>query len=194
MAIKDICALDIHSIADTSCALFMWATMPTLPSAFEVMRCWGFRYVGVAFTWVKTSKKMLPVFGTGQYTRSNAELCLLGLKGSGWQNTVKRHDIGQVVLSPRRLHSQKPDEIYGLIEDLFGKLPRVELFARQSVEGWDRIIGDYDETIGSVPVQTIYWRCDTCGFETEMEVTEYAKWACPRCFHETSFKEEQHES
>ncbi len=34
-------------------------------------------------------------------------------------------------------HSKKPDVVRERIVELFGDLPRVELFARQQIEGWD---------------------------------------------------------
>ena len=48
-----------------------------------------------------------------------------------------RRDVLSVVHSQRREHSRKPDIIRDLIVRAVGDLPRVELFARQKVEGWD---------------------------------------------------------
>lgn len=46
-------------------------------------------------------------------------------------------DVQQVVLAPRREHSRKPDEARQRIEQFFGPSARkLELFARQQVEGW----------------------------------------------------------
>ena len=33
-------------------------------------------------------------------------------------------------------HSRKPDEVRGWLVDLYGDVPRIELFARTSVPGW----------------------------------------------------------
>lgn len=41
------------------------------------------------------------------------------------------------VIPPRREHSRKPDEARDKIVELFGDLPRIELFARNKTEGWD---------------------------------------------------------
>ena len=41
-----------------------------------------------------------------------------------------------VIISPRREHSRKPDEAYALIERMYPKLPKIELFARDAREGW----------------------------------------------------------
>lgn len=53
----------------------------------------------------------------------------------GWK--TQSHKVSQVVLSMIRRHSQKPDEVRDRIIELCGDVPRIELFARQSVDGWD---------------------------------------------------------
>ena len=46
--------------------------------------------------------------------------------------------VGQVAfVSPRRRHSQKPDEVRDRIVELMGKMPRLEMFARTRTPGWD---------------------------------------------------------
>ena len=40
------------------------------------------------------------------------------------------------MVSPRREHSRKPDEVRERIVRVFGDVPRAELFARQKVPGW----------------------------------------------------------
>ena len=52
---------------------------------------------------------------------------------------MKRESAGvrQVIYSPVRKHSQKPDEARDRILQLMGDLPRIELFAREKVDGWD---------------------------------------------------------
>ena len=71
----------------------------------------------------------------GYYTRANAELCLLATRGK----PLKRVNRGvhSVVLSKIREHSRKPDEVRERIVELFGDIPRIELFARQQADGWD---------------------------------------------------------
>jgi N6-adenosine-specific RNA methylase IME4 len=74
------------------------------------------------------------MWGTGLYTRPSVELCLLGLRG---KLEVQAHNVAQVVRARRTQHSRKPDEQYDLIERLFGELPRLEMFARREIVGWD---------------------------------------------------------
>ena len=89
----------------------------------------------MAFVWVKQNRRNDDLFtGMGYWTRANAEICILATKGH-----PKRVDAGvrQVILSHIEEHSKKPDEARERIVRLMGDLPRVELFARQSPEGWD---------------------------------------------------------
>lgn len=128
--------LPIQNIYEDDSVLFMWATYPNLKEALELGEAWGFEYKTVAFTWIKRNKKSNGFFvGMGYYTRANAEICLLFTRGKVLPRQSK--SVRQICSARIRNHSQKPDEIRGRIVALFGDLPRIELFARQSVPGWD---------------------------------------------------------
>ena len=43
----------------------------------------------------------------------------------------------QLVRSPRREHSRKPDEVRDNIVKMFPTQKKIELFAREKVDGWD---------------------------------------------------------
>ncbi len=133
--IEDIYNFPINQIACKDCALFLWVTYPLLSEGIETLKKWGFRYVTVAFTWIKTNKNNgRPFVGLGNWTRANAEICLLGFRG---KLKRKSNKVRQVILSPLREHSRKPDEIRERIIELLGDLPKIELFARQKFGGWD---------------------------------------------------------
>jgi len=135
MDINAICALPIQDLADGDCALFLWATFPNLPEAFQVIEAWGFEYKTVAFTWVKTNSNTWGYYmGLGYWTRANAEICLLATKGNPRRISKS---VEQLTISPRMEHSHKPAIIREKIVQLLGDLPRVELFARRKVGGWD---------------------------------------------------------
>lgn len=124
----------IKLISDKDCVLFMWVTMPTIEEGLELIKKWGFTYKTCGFTWVKTCKSGKAFVGLGHWTRSNAELCLLATRGK-----PKRigKAVSQVVIESVREHSRKPDCVRDRIVELMGDLPRIELFARQYVDGWD---------------------------------------------------------
>jgi len=70
----------------------------------------------------------------GNWTRSNTEDCLLAIRGKPIRISASVH---QIIQSPIGRHSEKPMETKDRIVQLMGDLPRIELFARQKVEGWD---------------------------------------------------------
>ena len=134
MSITDICSLPISTISDTNSVLLIWVVDPLLEQAFRVINAWGFTYKTVAFTWAKTNTKNLGFsMGLGYWTRSNPEMCLLATKGK--PKRVSK-SVKQLVVSERREHSRKPDEMYTYIEQLLNG-PYIELFARSTREGWD---------------------------------------------------------
>jgi len=139
MPTEDICKLPVREIAGGGAVLFLWATYPNIGEALKVMEAWGFRYVTAAFVWVKTyAKSGKPFWGMGAYTRANTEVCLLGVApGFRAKTQIKSHAVHQIVQAPAGRHSEKPDEVRRRIVELLGDVPRIELFARQKVEGWD---------------------------------------------------------
>lgn len=87
MTLEDIKALPVKEISEKNAILFLWVTMPFLPQTQEVMESWGFKYKTCGFTWIKTTKTGKIHTGMGHYTRGNAELCLIGVRG-GVENTI----------------------------------------------------------------------------------------------------------
>lgn len=133
---NDIQKLPIQSICEKNCVLLLWVTYPCLKEGLELIEKWGFVYKTCGFSWIKLNKKSnTPFVGMGYYTRANNEICLLATKGKPLKRQSK--SVKQVVLSTIREHSRKPDEVRDRIVELFGDIPRIELFARQHVDGWD---------------------------------------------------------
>lgn len=145
MTLAEIKALDVASIAAKDAHLFFWATGPHLENAFEMIRAWGFRYSGIAFTWVKIRRGLTgPALriarladhnlhvGMGFTTRKNTEVCLLARRGSP-KRIAK--DVREVILAPVREHSRKPEEARERIERYCAG-PYLELFARETRDGW----------------------------------------------------------
>ena len=123
-------ARKVPSIAADDCALWLWATVPMLPQALEVMAAWGFGYVSHV-AWVKDHT------GTGYWFLNQHELLLLGTRGNipapamgdQWPSAIR---------APTGEHSQKPDKSFELIESYFPSLPKIELNCRgEPRPGWD---------------------------------------------------------
>lgn len=135
ISMDELGKLPIPRIADENCVLFLWMTFPKLEEQLPLFRMWGFRYITLGFSWIKTNAKDgKPFFGIGNYAKSNCEVCLMGLKGKMKPVSNK---VSSCIISPRREHSRKPDEVRERIVELFGDKPRIELFARQTTSGWD---------------------------------------------------------
>ena len=134
MDLEDIKELPLQAITAPNCVLFMWATYPLIPEALKVIEAWGFTYKSVAFTWVKLNKNGYGHFlGLGRWTRGNPEICLLATKGKPQRISA---NVANLTLAPLGRHSAKPAIIREKIVQLMGDLPRIELFAREQVDGW----------------------------------------------------------
>lgn len=167
MTEQEMAALPIRDIAAPHSVCFMWATYPKLAEGLWLMKEWGFTYKTVAFTWVKPNGPFANLcaylergdwtdngliahahgvnklwsIGMGRWTRSNAEIVLLGVRGK-----PSRCDAGvnQIICAPAGRHSAKPPETRERIVRLCGDAPRVELFAREKCKGWISLGGDID--------------------------------------------------
>ena len=127
---------EVGKIADKDCALFLWTTDAHIEEALNLMRKWGFKYVTIAFIWSKITKNGKRVSNLGAWTMKNCEICLFGTKGR-MLKYKKSNSVKQLFEAERTAHSKKPDCVRQFIEELFGNIPRIELFARQHADGWD---------------------------------------------------------
>lgn len=142
MELEDLKNLNVKSLAKKDCSLFMWVTMPKLNEGLETIKAWGFRYITTAFVWVKLNPKGKGYYsGLGHWTNGNVEICLFAKIGK--PKRMKKN-IKQLIVSPVRKHSQKPDEVRDRIVELLGDLPRIELFAREKINGWDAMGDEID--------------------------------------------------
>ena len=135
MSMSEIERLPIPTISAKNAALFLWVTFPLLDKQIRLFEKWGFEYKTLGFSWIKTNQvNHNPCFGVGYYAKSNCEVCLLGVKGKMKPISNK---VSSCIISERREHSRKPDEVREKIVELFGDRPRIELFAREYADGWD---------------------------------------------------------
>ena len=126
MKTDEIKNLNVSSIADDNCWIFLWVTNNFLKDGIDVLESWSFRYV-TNFVWAKDR------FGIGYYFRGQHELFLFGVKGN--LKPIKRN-VPSIIYARRTKHSKKPDVIRDMIFDM-SHAPRIELFAREKATGWD---------------------------------------------------------
>ena len=128
MTLDEICNLDVASITHEDAVLFLWTTSPKLKEAFRVLEAWGFDYRTCA-VWDKEKT------GMGYYFRQQHELLLVATKGK-LPTPLPETRPPSVIRFPRGEHSQKPEVVYLMIEEMYSDLPKIELFCRSPREGW----------------------------------------------------------
>jgi len=116
--------------ADDNAMLFLWAPAPKVEEGLEVMKAWGFSY-RTNMVWLKDK------IGTGYYARGKHELLLIGIKGDGIGTPLPENRPESVIFAERTEHSKKPDIFYEIIEKMYPKHSKIELFARNKREGWE---------------------------------------------------------
>jgi N6-adenosine-specific RNA methylase IME4 len=121
-ALEEIKALTVAAIAARDCALFLWATVPMLPQAHEVMASWGFTYKS-NFVWAKDR------IGTGYWGRNKHEHLLIGTRGHVPAPAMGTQ-AASLIEAPVGRYSEKPAVLYGIIDRDFPTLPKIELRAR----------------------------------------------------------------
>jgi N6-adenosine-specific RNA methylase IME4 len=133
MSIEAIKALSIGHLAAPNATAIVWGTAPNLMDAIEALATWGFTYKTMG-AWAKqssTGRKW--AFGGGYILRSAMEPFLVGTIG---HPPTKSKETRNLIVSPVREHSRKPDDQYSLAEAI-GHPPYIEVFSRNDRPGWD---------------------------------------------------------
>lgn len=133
----EIAALPLGDLADDVCALYLWVTNPRMfghvnrrrdpVSPIDMVEGWGFTYKTLV-TWVKTGPP-----GMGFNFRGHTEHAIYATRGKLSIPAEKRES--NVVVAPRRAHSQKPEAFYDLVERV-SPGPYLEMFARRNRFNW----------------------------------------------------------
>ncbi|MDD7275340.1 MAG: MT-A70 family methyltransferase [Treponema sp.] len=128
--LNDLKMLDVQSITEDDCILFMWTTGPQMSNSIELGEAWGFEYKTVAFVWDKQ------VHNPGRYTLSQTEFVLAFKKGK-FPTPRGARNVRQLVSVHRGEHSEKPEIVIDGITKMFPEQNKIELFARRNYFGWD---------------------------------------------------------
>ncbi|KAJ2754042.1 hypothetical protein IWQ56_006548, partial [Coemansia nantahalensis] len=140
--LPDVCieSLPIH-LLQTSGFIFIWVINNKYTRAFQLMKQWGYTYVD-DIAWVKQTVNRRMAKGHGYYLQHAKETCLVGKKGADPPN-LRRSVASDVIFSERRGQSQKPEEMYEIIEQLVPGGNYLEIFGRKNN------LRDYWVTIGN---------------------------------------------
>jgi len=158
MSNEDILAMPIEEVALPQSHLYLWVPNALVENGLQVMRAWGFEYKTMLI-WYKIRKDGGPDRrGVGFYFRNVTEIILFGVRGSlrtGQQGRKQEN----IILSQKRGHSRKPDEIFPIIEGC-SPGPYLELFARQKRKGWDAWGNETDKFDNSIETYSNLFKKD----------------------------------
>ena len=136
MTFDEIMELPITQLASQKSHLYLWVPNALILQGLEVMKRWGFTYK-TNIVWHKIRKDGGPDGrGVGFYFRNVTELVLFGIRGNLRTLAPGRREVN-IILSRKREHSRKPDELYELVERC-SPGPYLELFARHARPGWSQ--------------------------------------------------------
>lgn len=129
MTHEELLQLPVGAVAAKSAVLFVWAPPPKLAEAVELIDAWGFEFKTSA-VWDKE------IAGMGSWYRQQHELLLVATRGD-MPPPAPPVRPRSVIRDPRAQHSSKPGVARQQIETMYPDVPRIELFARGLVPGWD---------------------------------------------------------
>jgi N6-adenosine-specific RNA methylase IME4 len=136
MTLDEIMELPVAQMAQEKSHLYLWVPNALIKEGLEVMRRWGFTYK-TNLVWFKVRKDGGPDGrGVGFYFRNVTELILFGIRGRMRTKAPGRRQTN-IIVSRKREHSRKPDELYDIIEQC-SPGPYLEMFARHQRAGWSQ--------------------------------------------------------
>jgi N6-adenosine-specific RNA methylase IME4 len=136
-----IVRLPVPDLLSERGVLFLWATSPRLDVAMACLAEWRLYFRGVAFVWVKARRDGAPIGAQGvrpSIVKPTAEYVLAASRvARGRPLPLSDEGVPNVILAPKRAHSQKPEEVRDSIDRLYPDASKLELFARSERPGWD---------------------------------------------------------
>jgi len=148
MSWVELSGFDLGRWMARDCVVFCWMTGPTHLKEATVLSTWcdrfGLHEAGLAYIWVKTTRKGKPIGASGPRPKLIKQLgevvIALTTRKRGRVFPLLTEAQTQWVFAPkprRGEHSRKPPIVRSSIVELLGDRPRIELFARDRVKGWD---------------------------------------------------------
>ena len=138
MKLADICAMPIKQRSTANGTLLLWVPASLVQEALQVMSAWGYEFK-TSGVWKKGTS------GLGGMLRVNHELLFIGTRGTPpavASTPVSCFD------APRGKHSEKPQIVFDMIEQMYPELSKLELFCRgKPRDGWS---GWGNECIGGI--------------------------------------------
>lgn len=134
MTNEEIAEMPVSEVALPQSHLYLWVPNALILTGLEVMQAWGFTYK-TNLVWYKIRKDGGPDRrGVGFYFRNVTEMVLFGVRGN-LRTLAPGRRQENILISQKREHSRKPDELYPIIEAC-SPGPYLELFSRTQRDGW----------------------------------------------------------
>ncbi len=130
ISVDELKALPVAKFCAERCHVHVWTLAnDTLWATKEILEHWGLRVVGT-FVWAKDSEPIWAAANWRQRPRKPARHrpCMA-------DDRFDDHGLRSWIATPRASHSQKPAEVYEMLERA-SPPPRIELFARSIRPGW----------------------------------------------------------
>lgn len=131
----DISNLNIP-LLQTDGFIFLWTINAKYTVALKMMINWGYEFYD-EISWVKKTPRGKLAKGNGYYLQHSKEICLVGVKGK-CKKEINKGKFCDCIFSTRRGQSQKPNEIYDMIEGFIPNGFYLEIFGRRNNlrDGW----------------------------------------------------------
>jgi N6-adenosine-specific RNA methylase IME4 len=204
MSNEEIMDLDVESLSDQGFC-FLWVLNSTLQFGLDLLNKWGYTFVE-KIVWVKKSRHHDTMVNVthGYYLLHSTELVLIGMKSFSMNKKKGLGGIGpappkenemtqrlqyiskvsnDVIFARVKRQSQKPEQLYQVIESMMPGSRKVELFARNNNirEGWLSLGNRLGPTFDSFD-QDWQWTysCNEC--ETDLSPIPFQKMNSERAY------------
>ena len=111
--------------------IFVWVINAKYQWTLEQFKKWGYEFVD-EIVWVKVTNSRRLAKSHGFYLQHAKEVCLVGRRGDKPPGMSDKAVGSDIIFAPRRGQSQKPTEIYELIEEMVPGGKYLEIFARKN--------------------------------------------------------------
>lgn len=129
LSTEELKSIPIKDFSTKNAVLFLWVPAPLFPEALSVIESWGFKYK-TNFIWDKVSHNI------GYYSSVRHEHLVVATKGSCMPDNRILFDSVQS-FKRSGVRSEKPEVFRSIIEALYNKGNKLELFPLKENNNWD---------------------------------------------------------
>ena len=164
MSVAELKQLPVVDLAREQSHLYLWCPNALLAEGLSVMQAWGFTYK-TNLIWYKVRKDGGPDGrGVGFYFRNVTEMVLFGIRGRLRTLSPGRRQTN-IIVHRKREHSRKPPTLHQIVTQCSPE-PRLELFSRDRVAGWEHW-GNEVDSYEKTRVQRPGYEWDWQGYRPE---------------------------